>query len=58
MGKLARAILVGVLLAVAMLSTGGTASADSGKGQKAAGITVEVRAPLGGAERAFNVTWE
>lgn len=55
MGKVSRAILFAVLLGVAMLSTGGAAEADSGKGQKSTGTTVEVR---GGDARLLNVTWE
>lgn len=55
MAKITRAILVAVLLAVTMLATGATASAD-GKGQKSTSATVEVRA--GGAERTLSVTWE
>ena len=56
MAKVTRAIFVAVLLAVAMLSTTGVASADGGKGQRA-NITWENSAP-GGAERTSNVTWE
>ena len=56
MKKLTRGILFAVLLAVAMLSTGATASADSGKGQKSTSATVEIR--VGGVERTLNVTWE
>ena len=56
MGKITRLALVAVLLAVAMLSTAGAASADGGKGQRS-NITWENRAP-GGVERASNVTWE
>ena len=61
MVKLSRAVLVAVLLAVAMVSTAGVASADSGNGNTKAhrsNITWESRADLGDGARALNVTWE
>ena len=59
MVKLTRAILVAVFLAVAMVSTAGVASADSGGGKaQKSSITWETRVDLGGDARTLSVTWE
>ena len=59
MGKITRLALVAVLLAVAMLSTAGVASADGGNGNRQkSNITWETKVDLGGDARTLNVTWE
>ena len=59
-GTCTRLAMVAVLLAVAMLSSAGVASADGGKGKgpQPANITWESRVDRGDGSRALNVTWE